>query len=389
VALRAKIKEQRDRLEALAKEQRELLSANMVLFGKSHRVESARLQSDAILDPKAKDLSRPTDVINFLNMTHRNIKEIILSGASKLTETIVDGLVDQADLLLGRVLPKRSVREKRLSPTTWRTPERITEIMSILRALERMLLSTLQHELFDADKADSMAQKVRDLDHELKEREEHFRTELVRHSRLQMCTIGSSHKLPSQGRADEDEDNISHLMGNLKIDSSGKGGSSNSQTVVIFDEAGCIPSYELLGLSRLDCEIVALYVVGDVHQLPPYDPGSGNYRPGQGPRPEKMHSLLDVSFPATKKDNRVMLTVQYRVPRDIAELLNHRIYRGNYQTPPEARVPHKGFHFVNVPYAEPKKYVNENEIEVVLELIQRSERKGYDSIIVLTPVSSE
>ena len=68
---------------------------------------------------------------------------------------------------------------------------------------------------------------------------------------------------------------------------------------------------------------------------------------------------------------------------------DHRIYRGNYQTPQEVKVPHKGFYFVNVPYVESKKYVNENEIEVVLELIQRSERKGYDSIIVLTPVSSQ
>jgi hypothetical protein len=45
------------------------------------------------------------------------------------------------------------------------------------------------------------------------------------------------------------------------------------QTIVVFDEAGCIPSYELLGLSMLGHSISSLVCVGD-KKLPPYDRSS-------------------------------------------------------------------------------------------------------------------
>jgi hypothetical protein len=51
-------------------------------------------------------------------------------------------------------------------------------------------------------------------------------------------------------------------------------GPQAKKTVVIFDEAGCIPMYEFLGLSRLGRLIVCLVCVGDKNQLPPYHPGS-------------------------------------------------------------------------------------------------------------------
>jgi len=124
------------------------------------------------------------------------------------------------------------------------------------------------------------------------------------------------------------------------------------ETICIFDESGCIPAYELFGLTRLGRPIKALLLVGDKHQLPPYDPkqgrsfGRGNSfsnatANGQSKRDEKMQSLLDVSA-LTVDSGKIMLTMQYRVPRDIAEMLNIRVYRGNCKTCPNAGVPMSG-----------------------------------------------
>lgn len=103
-----------------------------------------------------------------------------------------------------------------------------------------------------------------------------------------------------------------------------------SYYVYIFlhcSEAGCIPSYELLGLTRLGRPIKAIILVGDKHQLPPYDPmqgrrfGRGNSfganRSRRNDRAEGMQSLLDSSV-LTIDSGKVMLTTQYRVPQDIA-----------------------------------------------------------------------
>ena len=104
----------------------------------------------------------------------------------------------------------------------------------------------------------------------------------------------------------------------------------------------------MLGLSRLGRPIIALILVGDKHQLPPYDPTQGRtFGRGNAPsnvrstKVERLKSLLDVST-LTIDSGKIMLTMQYRVPRDIAEMLNIRIYRGNYKTSPTARVPMSG-----------------------------------------------
>jgi hypothetical protein len=380
-----------------------LLSKKVLMFGNKHNVEGAALQSEHILTDNKKYLSRPTDVINYVAMTLKNVKETLSLGDSDFTEAIIEQLVGRTESITEYLLPKRTPREKRLSPQGWRTLDRISQTKERLTTLKAQLWETLQDRLFGREDADTLVTEAREIDNYVKSREEHFKVELVAESRLQMCTIGSSHKLPKAGRSEEGRGTIAGAMDRLRVfddddlldDEEGPGGDIDDEgpgkpdVVVIFDEAGCIPSYELLGLSRLGCKIVGLVVVGDIHQLPPYDPGSG-CRNSQGRSiltAEKVHSLLNVSA-LTTSDSKVTLTTQYRVPRDIAELLNHRIYRGKYQTPPTATVPDKGFHFVHVPYCERKKYVNENEIETALELIHRSQIEGYDSIIVLTPVSA-
>jgi superfamily I DNA and/or RNA helicase len=206
-----------------------------------------------------------------------------------------------------------------------------------------------------------------------------------------LSTIGSSGRLPAGGAKSADTSNsISDAFGRMTV--SGTQKKTTTKTIVVFDEAGCIPSYELLGLSMLGHSISSLVCVGDKNQLPPYDPSS---MVGGG-----VQSLLDVSQ-LTADNGKIKLTTQYRVPHDIANLLNHRIYEGDYQTAPESSAPLKGFHFVHIPgpVAEQnskkkgrKKYdrkteVNKDEIKRCLEIVLQSKKEGIESIMVLTPVS--
>jgi superfamily I DNA and/or RNA helicase len=138
--------------------------------------------------------------------------------------------------------------------------------------------------------------------------------------------------------------------------------------------------------------------VGDEHQLPPYAPNAFNscdrgkkkvhHQPSTASGPQKVKGLLDVSALSVDNDEKIQLTTQYRVPHDIADLLNARIYKGNYHTAHECKAPRQGFQFVHVSYShESQKYVNDNEIQHCVDLVRQLVRdKGTDSIMVLTPV---
>jgi hypothetical protein len=192
--------------------------------------------------------------------------------------------------------------------------------------------------------------------------------------RVHLSTIGSSHKLPVTEEADDDEPRLTKSFAAIKLCDRAK----EKKTVVIFDEAGCIPMYEFLGLSRLGRLIECLVCVGDKNQLPPYDPGSSRtvvrheagrrrYKAKPTVPTETVKSLLDASQ-LTEAGGKIKLTTQYRVPRDIANLLDVRIYKGDYVTPLSCEVPIKGFHFLNVPVCRGRqKYVNENEIRIPFE----------------------
>ncbi len=116
-------------------------------------------------------------------------------------------------------------------------------------------------------------------------------------------------------------------------------------------------------------------MVGDKHQLPPYNPdnsGKPRYdrsrgRQRQEPQSKKLSSILDVSAVTVIK-----LTIQYRVPRDIADILNARIYNGNYRTPSDRGIPNKGLTFQHIPNSQDprRKYVNPNEVQQMLDLLR-------------------
>jgi hypothetical protein len=97
-------------------------------------------------------------------------------------------------------------------------------------------------------------------------------------------------------------------------------------------------------------------------------------------------SILDVSAYTTK----IKLTKQFRVPRDIAAILNAPICGGDYNAPKSCSVPNRGFVLVDAPIDEPKKfekYINRNESERCLDVVRELQVAGESSIMLLTPVS--
>jgi hypothetical protein len=143
----------------------------------------------------------------------------------------------------------------------------------------------------------------------------------------------------------------------------------------------------------LGCNIDAVLVVGDIHQLAPYNPddtGKPQFKRSRAKKhkkrkSKKLNSILDVSNVTVVK-----LTTQYRVPRDIADILNARIYNGSYRTSPRC-VPNNGMAFKHVPLSIDPLRENVNPVEVaeVLVLLREkvaASRSGRVSVMVLTPV---
>jgi DNA-binding protein Fis len=217
-----------------------------------------------------------------------------------------------------------------------------------------------------------------------------IKRELPGDARVFLSTIGSSHQLI------EKLNSVSvKALNSLDI----KVPPAEKPTFVVFDEAGCIPAYELLGLSQISENIVGILCIGDEHQLPPFGNDmalsfrSGNRKNGQLVAKQSVagraiKSILDVSQMHVDDDNKVKLTHQYRVPRDIADILNLHIYKGDYITAESSRVKFSGFMFVDVKSKfENHKYINHNECNACLALLRGLRRQGQDDVLILTPVS--
>jgi hypothetical protein len=338
-------------------------------------------------------LTRATEIFRTVVDAHGAIQPLLKKALPGLSEKEVDDVCLSHSSILGKLLPVRTddMRKER-SWTALRKEVRLA-LVQISTCLESLLKSST----FSLNDAEKLEFAARQADESLKTATQRLEVELVRDARVLLSTIGSSHKLPVDGDDEEEEDGVLGVFGRLKISDS-----QMKKTVVVFDEAGCIPSYELLGLSRLGRSIDSLVCVGDKNQLPPYDPNSSRtYSKNQSghrgaharqrpvPQETSVKSLLDVSK-LTPDTGKVKLTSQYRVPRDIANLLNARIYLGDYVTAPECRAPSKGFHFVDVPENRRQaggKYVNDAEVQYCLDLVREAKREGRTSVMVLTPVS--
>ena len=267
-------------------------------------------------------------------------------------ESIIDDLVVNFSSILGGLFPVRSDKEK--NAHRWALYK--TEVHSALRHMTGSFKTLLDSDAFSLAAAEAVQLAIRKSQQDVDVAKVRIEDDLLSSPRVHLSTIGSSHKLPVlREQADEDGSRLTKSFATIKL----RDGTQEKKTVVIFDESGCIPMYEFLGLSRLERLIVCLVCVGDKNQLPPYDPGSSrtvvrHFVRGrhQQARPtastETVTSLLDASQ-LTEAGGKIKLTTQYRVPRDIANLLDVRIYKGDYVTPLSCEVPVKGFHFLNVP----------------------------------------
>lgn len=331
--------------------------------------------------------SYPLGIIHEVNETIEAIEEMISNGPHISEDDVTNVVIDHSSILCHLIpLDDSGTLSKLANPrgSIKRGIEALNKVKSVLKSL----ITRTEFSIEAIEKAE-FAKRIAETS--LQSAETRIESEMVVDARIMLCTIGSSHRLPVVDQ-DPEEDSLERSFAQMNL-------SEQRDTVVAFDEAGCIPSYELLGLSRLGRSIVSLVCVGDKHQLPPYSPSFDRWPKGSNRAMNrfaaksqsrqvttKVQSLLDASDIPTVK-----LTTQYRVPRDIANLLNARIYKGDYETAPECRAPLQGLQFVHVPTQrhrsdDSKKYINFEEIDECVSIIRKLQREGITSIMILTPV---
>jgi len=187
--------------------------------------------------------------------------------------------------------------------------------------------------------------------------------EYLENARVRMSTIASAHRLFKSAR-EEDDDIPRH----------------SRRTVVIFDEASTIPSFEIIAAQRFCPNLAAIHVFGDKNQLPPFK------RNRRGPPVE---SLID----CCNGVNVEKLTTQYRIPRDVANILDRRIYEGEYKSDESVSRGAVRFHFLNPPEQKHRRRRPKNHRDSEWDMEQaskaaqiaiRSQNSGK-SVIIMTP----
>jgi hypothetical protein len=210
-------------------------------------------------------LTRATEIVATVADVHRAIQSLLEKALPGLIESEVDDVCLSHSSILGKLLPVRTdVMRKERSWTMIRKEIRLA-LVQIRTCLESLLKSAA----FSLNNAETLELTARQAEESLNAAAQRLEGELVSNARVLLSTIGSSHKLPVDGDDEEDDGSVLGALSRLKISDS-----QMKKTIVVFDEAGCIPSYELLGLSRLGRSIDSLVCVGDKNQLPPYDPSS-------------------------------------------------------------------------------------------------------------------
>jgi hypothetical protein len=375
----------------------------LLSLGKKMGNEDYFSQADYFSKKYKAELKSPLQIIEKFHIYGDLLTYHLQRKNECLTEEIIHTFIAKTSLISQEILQKWTTEGRGAHPGTWKISENLSGLKRDLSALNTWVSEVHLHPLFNSLKASEVEDKILMLEDEIQLCTDRVIEELRKSCRLKMCTIGSLHRLHSGDEKRNDTiDFRSISMNRLSIENDESEDvtvEGERETVVIFDESGCIPSYELLSLSQLPQKIVSIIVVGDIHQLPPYDPGCGrkNTKSAFGSKSsrvsnirvarndEKLRSILDVSRP---QNGKIELVKQYRVPRDVAALLSSSIYHGKYMTPKNAPVPENGFQFIHVdPCIRSPKYVNHNEIDKLVSLLQCSYSLGKQDIIVLTPVS--
>ena len=359
----------------------QLLNLPLVISRRLHEVVS---DLEELLDESKTSKNR---LANIFVGSHRNLKESSVVDLVRKHSVVLTGLLGVC------TNPGQGKKSLDLDQKL---------VFQRLISVHKLFEEVIKLDCFDEEISLTLYKDLAEVKEETKKTRARLEIELGNYARLHMSTIGSFHKLPVP-----EEPNLLDGLGLLSLDTdnfeAGRTSySGKKETIVIFDEAGCIPSYELLGLSRLGRNFKAILLVGDEHQLPPYDSSQGgNFKKGGtrggGPyrhkqktdhRREKLKSLLDVSS-LSRDEGKLLLTQQYRVPKDIAEILNKRVYRGSYNTSPYANVPRMGLTICDVVEDRNprRKYVNSNEVEYAFQLLDGLNLANSD-VLIITPVSS-
>jgi hypothetical protein len=358
---------------------------------------NAEARSDLIAGGNECGLGRPPEIIMTVSKTVEAIQALL--SKTTIQESEVEQAVVDHSSLLGRLIPIADKSDKgkdkdAFAVIPWK--QRSVQIIRGLKSIQNCLDTVLKSDLYSMEKAEESSFALKQLEEDHKRSVTRISQELLADARVIMGTIGSSHKFPVS--SDEESEDFEGAFGRLNI-REGASSKVGKETIVVFDEAGCIPAYELLGISRLQRSVKSLVCVGDKHQLPPYAPSAfSTKRQSVRGRPAaasqaietKVASLLDVSALEENGDSggKIRLTTQYRVPRDIANVLNQRIYNNSYRTPVNCSVPSHGFHFVHVSHCHgSKKYENDNEVRKCLDILEAHASPGQ-SIMILTPVRS-
>ncbi|KAL7536603.1 hypothetical protein ACHAXR_008142 [Thalassiosira sp. AJA248-18] len=385
--------------KSLSQALRNKLAEIVLLFGRRFNEGYAANRSKEIEGNKV-ELSSPLSIISAVEDVTQDMQDLFdetkKTRSTYVEEESASDLITRHSDLLGRLIYIRTSKEREAKESL---PWDAKEATLRLRFILARFVHVLELDMFSPDNARDLYKEKTAVDEEYKTLFTRLEAELPALARLHMSTIGSSHRLP--GDKNNNDGDLARAFGQLSLDNFDDEIESDppKETIVIFDESGCIPSFELLGLTRLGRPIKSLVLVGDKHQLPPYDPmqgrrfGRGNSFGAtgmrKGSRAETMRSLLDSSA-LTIDTGKVMLTTQYRVSKDIADILNHRVYRGQYNTCPRASIPLSGLRMIHVPWEEsPKrKYVNPNEVRKGLELLNELSL-DYDisSTLVITPIT--
>jgi len=291
-------------------------------------------------------------------------------------------------------LEQKGYQQKHLEEQKGSQQKHIESCFRRIGAIQRCLNPFTMAYDVHLSQAMELQTSIREAEASLKLMQSRVEADLTIKARVLMSTIGSSHKLPKRGVDDGEGDGL--VAEEL---SSAEQEMVARETIAIFDEAGCIPSYELLGLSRINGMIKALVAVGDKHQLPPFNPNQNFSKRTRAPKKgrkkkqveqKEIKSILDVSKRDYNDDSKVKLCTQYRVPRDIAELLNARVYKGEYITPITCKIPKKGFHLLDVPPEREEKYVNKEEVRKCIQMVEQiihADEGG--SIMLLTPYKKQ
>ena len=230
-------------------------------FGRYFQEEFAVNRSSEV-EKNRVELTTPLAIISAVEALVKDIKDLMAEikarGLKTVEEESTGKLITNHNHFLGRLIPIRTEKEKeQQGKRSWNAKEATKRLLYIYRHF----VDALQHDMFSSDTASDLYEAKTKADEEYKALYKRLEIQLPGCARLLMCTIGSSHRLPGDKKNSSIDDELAREFELLQLSDTRE---LSKDTIVIFDEAGCIPAYELLGLTRLGRNIKALILVGKV-----------------------------------------------------------------------------------------------------------------------------